>query len=241
MITMTDRTTLMMLTVTGLCLVTGCGKFNAEGDFKKAKTENSIEGYQTFLNTHPDSQFTVVASNALQQLQEEKAWFETTNTPSIVAFQAFLKKHSASTHAEQAKTQAATLFAEEWKAIHFRFNEQDYRDFVALQPPTPLLDEAKLMQRILDQAKKLEATGLKLVEGKVKLFYPQKGAYGFHFDKLVDTGPMLVQDLWIQEKQSELVSQQESFESGDAVLLVIGTSRSTSGSEVKIIGVLKKQ
>lgn len=237
----TTTAIVLLITASFLC---SCGR--AKRDYEESEQANTIEAYETFLHNNPRSEFAVQASNKVARLHEDEAWLQASNKSSIDGLQQFLKLYSNSTYSAQARLCLENLFQAEWKSIRLGLNRQEYTDFVAMEPPAPLLEEAKLMQRIVDQAKQMETSGLAFVEATVAQFDQRPGpddffTFAFRLEKPVSMGSMQVHFLQDKTRVPEFVSQQPAYEPGDAVLLVMGTARGAFGPERKIVGILKKQ
>jgi hypothetical protein len=80
--------------IVGIALLVLCGCSHVETDWKKAGTENSIEGYSRFAAKYPRSPHSAVA-------QERLDWLTATKNDSIQAYAEFLKKYPNSPHHEE--------------------------------------------------------------------------------------------------------------------------------------------
>ena len=90
----------------------------AESDWHKATLANSIAGYETFLQEHPDNKHADNARGRILALRDEHAWNAAKAGNSIGGFEGYLKAQSGGVHVGEAKYQITALQrAAAWKAI----------------------------------------------------------------------------------------------------------------------------
>lgn len=246
----TMREALVALIVVNL--LCSCGR--AMRDYEEAQQANTIEAYETFLHNNPRSAFAVQASNKVAGLREDKAWLQTTNRPSIQTLQQFANTYPNSAHSAEARVTLTNLMMAEWEAIRIRFSEQDYTDFLALEPPTILAQEAKFMVQVCQSAKSRGISGLRVVDAEVLHFEDStnapailgmpSGKYSFGFagppGRYGDINAAFVY-AELNAYKRDFLTVESGYRPRSHVELVIGTVAGAFGPEQKVVALLKSK
>lgn len=94
-------TVALLLGVTSLALISGCSRERI--DWKSAEAADTQEGYDHFLERHPDSQLATQARARLTQLAEDKDWQRAIAADTADAYRSFLAQHATGKWAEEAR------------------------------------------------------------------------------------------------------------------------------------------
>jgi hypothetical protein len=94
----------MPLAVVSLCL-SGSACSSPERDWQSARKTNSIESYDSYLRSYPDSQFSIDARALLEALEWKRA--ESADRKDL--YEQFLGKYPHSRFLEDAKTRKAAI------------------------------------------------------------------------------------------------------------------------------------
>ena len=81
----------------------------AESDWHKATVANTIAGYETFLQEHPDNKHADNARGRILALRDEQAWGAAQAINTIAAYDGYLKAWSGGVHGGDARYQITAL------------------------------------------------------------------------------------------------------------------------------------
>lgn len=84
-----------------LATLTGCSREKI--DWKSAEAADSVEGYDHFIERHPDSALVTQARMRVAQLNEDRDWKRATAADTAEAYQQFLAQHESGKWAEEAR------------------------------------------------------------------------------------------------------------------------------------------
>lgn len=103
-----------ILVIVSILWLVGCA--TTKGDWQKAAHLNTIEAYKEFLREHPESEFTKLARERMEQLERESAekveWESAKRNDSIGSYQQFLSKYRYGKFSSLAKDRIKEL---EWQ------------------------------------------------------------------------------------------------------------------------------
>jgi cell division protein FtsN len=94
-------TAAVVLGLVCITLITGCSRERI--DWKSAEAADTQEGYNHFLERHPDSEFATQARARLAQLAEDKDWQRAIAADTAEAYRSFLAQHATGKWAEEAR------------------------------------------------------------------------------------------------------------------------------------------
>jgi hypothetical protein len=115
-----------------------------ESDWHQATLANTIAGYETFLQQHPDNQHADNARGRILALRDEQAWRAAQASNSIAAYDRYLKALGGGVHAGEATYQIAALQrAAAWKAIQNNPSAASLQAFLAIYPQGRESNEAR--------------------------------------------------------------------------------------------------
>ena len=111
---MTNYRYLLPLTLCGALALAACG--TAQKDWTNASTENSVSGYQAFLDKHPKDEHAQEAQTRIAALQDDAAWKTAQSDNSSASYQAYLQAQPNGTYAQAARDEIAGFDrANAWK------------------------------------------------------------------------------------------------------------------------------
>ena len=84
-----------------LATLTGCSREKI--DWKSAEAADTVEGYDHFIERHPDSALVTQARTRVAQLNEDRDWKKATATDTADAYRQFLAQHESGKWAEEAR------------------------------------------------------------------------------------------------------------------------------------------
>ena len=120
-----------------ICL-SGC--VTTERDWQVASRINTVQSYKGFLDTHPQSTFTVQASSRIVAIQD---WESAQSMNTIAAYQKFTQNHPADPHFLQAKRTLERLeAARDWIPTCKTNTAQAYIRFMEQHPDSEFKKEA---------------------------------------------------------------------------------------------------
>jgi cell division septation protein DedD len=101
-----NRRELTMNTLGGICflaatLLVACSA--TQSDWQQASANNTVAGYQSFLNKHPNTAPSVEARNRIRALQDEQAWAEAQQANTEQALENYLQQQPSGSHVAQAR------------------------------------------------------------------------------------------------------------------------------------------
>jgi cell division septation protein DedD len=91
----------VLLGLASVTLITGCSRERI--DWKSAEAADTQEGYNHFLERHPDSELATQARARLAQLAEDKDWQRAIAADTADAYRSFLAQHATGKWAEEAR------------------------------------------------------------------------------------------------------------------------------------------
>jgi outer membrane protein assembly factor BamD (BamD/ComL family) len=116
----------------------------ADSDWHKATLANTIAGYETFLQQHPDNKHADNARGRILALRDEHAWRAAQASNSSAGFEEYLKAQSGGVHVGEAKYQITALQrAAAWKAIENDPSAASLQAFLAVYPQGRESNEAR--------------------------------------------------------------------------------------------------
>jgi hypothetical protein len=92
---------LLPLALCGALALTACG--TAQKDWANASTENTLSGYQAFLDKHPKDDHAQEAQTRIAALQDDAAWATAQTGNSSASYEAYLQAEPNGTHAQAAR------------------------------------------------------------------------------------------------------------------------------------------
>jgi hypothetical protein len=84
-----------------LATLTGCSREKI--DWKSAEAADTVEGYDHFIERHPDSALVTQARTRVAQLNEDRDWKKATATDTADGYRQFLAQHESGKWAEEAR------------------------------------------------------------------------------------------------------------------------------------------
>jgi hypothetical protein len=116
----------------------------ADSDWHQATLANTIAGYETFLQEHPDNKHADNARGRILALRDEHAWSAAQANHSIAGFEEYLKSQSGGVHIGEAKYQIAALQrAAAWQAIQNDPSAASLQAFLVVHPQGRESNEAR--------------------------------------------------------------------------------------------------
>jgi cell division septation protein DedD len=86
-----------------LVLATLAGCSREKIDWKSAEAADTVEGYDHFIERHPDSALTTQARTRIAQLNEDRDWKKATAADTADAYRQFLAQHESGKWSEEAR------------------------------------------------------------------------------------------------------------------------------------------
>lgn len=83
-----------------LCLLVGCSDLQ---DWSSAQRADTLEAYQSFVDSHPDSQYVAVAERRIIELTEDRDWRIANERDSAESYRSFINAYPRGRWANEAK------------------------------------------------------------------------------------------------------------------------------------------
>jgi hypothetical protein len=116
----------------------------AGSDWKQADSQNTIAGYQQFLQQHSDSEHASVARERIAAMQDDQAWTAAKATNTVASYQNYLASQPKGLHSGEANTQITDLKrAAAWKVAQAANTESALQDFLTQYPTGAENDAAR--------------------------------------------------------------------------------------------------
>lgn len=90
-----------LASVLALGTLSGCSREKI--DWKSAEAADTVEGYDHFIDRHPDSALVTQARARVAQLNEDRDWKKATAADTAEAYKQFLAQHESGKWAEEAR------------------------------------------------------------------------------------------------------------------------------------------
>ena len=133
---------LLPLALCGALAMTACSSANK--DWANASAENTVSGYQAFLDKHASDQHADEALTRIAALQDTSAWMTAQSGNSLDSFQLYLQVEPNGTHAQAARDQIAGLErASGWKTAQSDGSATALQAFLQKYPQGPEADQAR--------------------------------------------------------------------------------------------------
>lgn len=116
----------------------------ADSDWHKATAANTIAGYETFLQEHPNNRHADNARGRILALRDEQAWSTAQATNTIAAYDGYLKTWSGGVHVGDAQYEITALQrAAAWKSLQSDPSAASLQAFVNIYPQGRESNEAR--------------------------------------------------------------------------------------------------
>jgi cell division septation protein DedD len=90
-----------VISVLACTALTGCSREKI--DWKSAEAADTVEGYDHFLDLHPDGALATQARTRVAQLMEDRDWKKATSADTAEAYRDFLAQHESGKWSEEAR------------------------------------------------------------------------------------------------------------------------------------------
>jgi SPOR domain len=141
---LTMNTRLFMPAV--LCAAAALSACNllADSDWHKATFANTISGYESFLQGHPNDKRADDARGRILALRDEEAWGTARSTGTLPAYDGYLKAWSGGVHAGDARYEITALQrAAAWKSLQNNPSAASLQAFLVIYPQGRESNEAR--------------------------------------------------------------------------------------------------
>ncbi len=133
---------LLPLLACGMLAMTACG--TADKDWANASTQNTVTGYQTFLDKHAGDQRAQEARTRIATLQDDSAWKTAQDGNSVDSYKQYIQERPDGTHVQAARDQIAGLErANAWKVAQADGSASSLQAFLQKYPQGTEADQAK--------------------------------------------------------------------------------------------------
>jgi outer membrane protein assembly factor BamD (BamD/ComL family) len=133
-------------------LLAGCSQ--AASDWKQADSQNTVAGYQQFLQQHPDSEHANAARERVAAMQDDEAWTAAKATNTVDSYQTYLTSQPKGLHSGEANTQITDLKrVAAWKVAEAANTESSVQDFLNQYATGPEADSARAQLQKLQTEK----------------------------------------------------------------------------------------
>lgn len=140
---------LIPLALCGALALTACG--TAQKDWTNASTENTVSGYQAFLDKHPKDEHAQEAQTRIASLQDEAAWKTAQGGNSQTSYQAYLQAEPSGIHAPAARDQMAGFDrANAWRTAQSDGSPAAMQAFLQKYPQGTEADQARQKLAAID-------------------------------------------------------------------------------------------
>ena len=126
----------------GALALTACG--TAQKAWTNASNENTVSGYQAFLDNHPKDEHAQEAQTRIAALQDDAAWNTAQGGNSPESYQAYLQAEPNGTHAQAARDEMTGFDrANAWKTAQSAGSAAALQAFLQKYPQGPEADQAR--------------------------------------------------------------------------------------------------
>ncbi len=133
---------LLPLALCSAFALAACG--TAQTDWTSASAENTLSGYQIFLDKHPQDAHAQEARTRIAGLQDEAAWKTALAANSSDSYQAYLQAEPSGTHVQAARDVLAGLDrANAWTTAQSAGSAAALQAFLQKYPQAPEADQAR--------------------------------------------------------------------------------------------------
>ena len=116
----------------------------AKKDWANASAENTVAGYQAFLDKHADDQQAQEAKTRIAALQDDAAWKTAQDGNSLDSYQYYLQSEPTGTHAHAARDYITGFErASAWKTAQWDGSATALQAFLQKYPQGPEADQAR--------------------------------------------------------------------------------------------------
>lgn len=130
-----------------LCVITAgalAACSNPTADWQKANTQNTVAGYQQFIQQHPNDERVAQARNRINALNDEAAWTVAQNANTADAYQTYLQQEPNGMHAADAQDKVNGLQqAAAWQSAQSTNTAAAYQDYLQKYPNSPHASDAQ--------------------------------------------------------------------------------------------------
>lgn len=133
---------LLRLTICGALAMTACS--SADKDWASANTENTVSGYQAFLDKHAGDQHAGEARTRIAALQDDSDWMTAQTGRSLDGYQQYLRVEPKGTHAQAARDAIDGMErASAWKTAQSDGSATALQAFLQKYPQAPEANQAR--------------------------------------------------------------------------------------------------
>ena len=133
---------LLAFPLCGALALAACG--TAKKDWMNATTDNTLSGYQAFLEKHPKDEHAQEAQTRIAALQDEAAWKTAQGGNSQDSYQAYLQSEPNGAHVQAARDKMAGFDrANAWKTAQSGGSAAALQAFLQKYPQGPEADQAR--------------------------------------------------------------------------------------------------
>jgi hypothetical protein len=133
---------LLALAICGSLAMTACSSVNR--DWANASTENTVSGYQAFLDKHASDEHAQDARTRIAALQDDAAWTAAQSGNSLGSYQQYLQAEPSGTHVQTARDQIASMErATAWKTAQSDGSVSAMQAFLQKYSQGPEADQAR--------------------------------------------------------------------------------------------------
>ncbi len=126
-----------------------CASCNGTKKFQQARTIDSIEAYEKFIQEKPKSTFVTEANNRLSVLNEQKLWNEIKNSSKIQDFESYIKNYPEGDFISQATAKIEQIELDrDWSVATTLNSTRSYTEFIQKHP---LSTQAKTAKEKIDE------------------------------------------------------------------------------------------
>ena len=130
------------LALCGALALTACG--TAQKDWTNASAENTVSGYQAFLDKHPKDEHAQEAQTHIATLQDDAAWNTAQSGNSRDSYQGYLQAEPNGTQAQAARDEITGFDrANAWKTAQSDGSAAALQAFLQKYPQVPEADQAR--------------------------------------------------------------------------------------------------
>ena len=140
---------LIPLALCSALALAACG--TAQKDWTNATTENTVSGYQAFLDKHPKDEHAQEAQTRIATLEDEAAWKTAQGGNSQASYQAYLQAEPNGVHAPAARDQITGFDrANAWKTAQSDGSAASLQAFLQKYPQGAEADQARQKLAAID-------------------------------------------------------------------------------------------
>ncbi|MDX1908080.1 MAG: SUMF1/EgtB/PvdO family nonheme iron enzyme [Bacteroidia bacterium] len=165
-------------------------KISEIADYQAAERDNTLSGWQGFLQKHPQSSRVEEVKQRITTLTDAADWLTATTAHTETAYDRYLDRHPTGQHAQEAEQRLKQLGEQKaWDRARQQNTLYAYRQFIKAHADSPFVPEARAAQERLRQEVPEETTPEPVLPPKpVQILVPKLPTFADYTEKVAGVG-----------------------------------------------------